>query len=45
MEYRELVLMNLSQGRNGDLDEWRCRKWACGHSGGRRGYDKLRKYH
>ena len=33
MEYRELVLMNLCQGRNGDLDELRCRKWTCGHVG------------
>ena len=40
MVSRKTVLMNLFAGK-----EWRhrCREWTGGHSGGRRGYDELRK--
>ena len=40
MEYRKMVSMNLFAEK-----EWRhrCRKAACGHSGGRGKWDKWRK--
>ena len=40
MVSRKTVLMNLFAGK-----EWRHRhrEWTCEHSGGRRGYDELRK--
>ena len=40
MESRKMVLLNLLAGK-----EWRCRcrEWICGHSQGRRQWDKLRE--
>ena len=42
MESRKMILMDLSAGQ-----QWRCRpgEQTCGHSWGRKGWDKLRKYH
>ena len=42
MDSRNAVLMNLFAGR-----EWKCRyrEWTCGHSRGRREWDKWRKQH
>lgn len=42
MESRKIVLMNLFGGK-----DWRysCRKQTCGHSGGKRKWDKWRKQH
>ena len=42
MESIKIVPMNLPPWK-----EWRhiCREWTCGHSGERRGWDKLRKYY
>ena len=42
MESRKMVLMNLFAGQ-----QWKCkqREQTCGHSGGRRGWDELRKQH
>ena len=39
MESRQMVLMNLSAGQE---ERHRHREWACGRSGGRRGWDGLR---
>ena len=39
MESRQMVLMNMFAGQE---YRHRCRKWACGHSGERRGWDELR---
>ena len=38
MESRKMVLINLSAGQ-----EYRYREQTCRHSGGKRGWDKLRK--
>ena len=38
MESRKIILMNLSAGQKYRL---RHRERTCGHSGGRRGWDKL----
>ena len=40
MESREIVLVNLCTEK-----KWRCRhrEWTSGHSGERRGWEKLRK--
>ena len=42
VESGKVVLMDVFAGK-----EWRykCRELACGHSGGRRGWDKLRRWH